>query len=241
MGRTLAVLTVLLALSVLGASEALAAPVPPVSPVPPAEAASPRDAPSGPDPVAGLLVGGSRCSAGFVVRTPAGTPGLLTAGHCTRSAGPARAAGSGAPLGTVRSSRYGPGGDWGVVDLTVTPSTLASPARHATGGSAPVRAADADALAVGAPVCRSGATTGRRCGVVVDVDVTANYGAGPIDGLVAISACSEPGDSGGPVTVGDRAAGLLSGGTGDCASGGVSLVQPIGPVLAREGAELLSP
>ena len=91
---------------------------------------------------------------------------------------------------------------------------------------------------VGAPVCRSGSTTGWRCGTVTAVDVTANYAAGPVQGLVLTSACSEGGDSGGPFVSGSSALGLLSGGTGDCTTAGTSLYQPIDEVVQTEGLRL---
>ena len=62
----------------------------------------------------------------------------------------------------------------------------------------------------GTDVCRSGSTTGWHCGKVTAVDVTANYGAGPVEGLVLTTACSEAGDSGGPFFLGRYAGGDAS-------------------------------
>ena len=182
-----------------------------------------------------IRLGASRCSAGFSARTPAGAPRLITAGHCTNRGGDVSGA-NGAPIGPVRSSVFDRTGDWGVVDVgpgwRPTPSVAAeaSTTRAVTGiATAPV----------GAAVCRSGSTTGWRCGTVTAVDVTANYAAGPVQGLVLSTACSEGGDSGGPFVAGSSAVGVLSGGTGDCTTaGGTSLYQPIDEVLRAEGLTL---
>jgi streptogrisin C len=93
----------------------------------------------------------------------------------------------------------------------------------------------------GAPVCRSGATTGRRCGTVTATDVTANYATGPVLGLTLTTACSEGGDSGGPFVSGSSAVGTLSGGSADCSSPeATSLYQPIDEVLRNESLSLVT-
>ena len=184
-----------------------------------------------------IRLGGSRCSVGFSARTAAGAPRMITAGHCTNRGGDVAGAND-APIGPVRSSVFDRTGDWAVVDVgpgwRTTPSVAAeaSTTRAVTGtATAPV----------GAPVCRSGSTTGWRCGTVTAVDVTANYAAGPVQGLVLTTACSEGGDSGGPFVAGSAALGVLSGGTGDCTTaGGSSLYQPIDEVLRIEGLVLVT-
>ncbi|PVZ13065.1 S1 family peptidase [Actinomycetospora cinnamomea] len=182
-----------------------------------------------------IRLGGSRCSAGFSARTADGAPRLVTAGHCTQRGGDVGGA-NGAPLGPVRSSVFDRTGDWGVVD--VGPGWRPTPFVAAEAST--TRAVTGTATApVGAPVCRSGSTTGWRCGTVTAVDVTANYAAGPVRGLVLTTACSEGGDSGGPFVAGSSALGVLSGGTGDCTTpGGTSLYQPIDEVLRVEGLTL---
>jgi streptogrisin C len=182
-----------------------------------------------------IRLGGRRCSVGFSARTAVGAPRMVTAGHCTHRGGDVNGTND-APIGPVRSSVFDRTGDWGVVDVgpgwRPTPSVAAeaSTTRAVTGtATAPV----------GAAVCRSGSTTGWRCGTVTAVDVTANYAAGPVQGLVLTTACSEAGDSGGPFVAGSAALGVLSGGTGDCTTaGGTSLYQPIDEVLRVEGLTL---
>lgn len=182
-----------------------------------------------------VRVNGTRCSLAFSATSASGAPRMITAGHCTNRGGEVTGANN-APIGPVRSSVFDRTGDWGVVDVgpgwRVTPSVAAegSTTRSITGTAT---------AAVGASVCRSGSTTGWRCGTVTAVDVTANYATGPVEGLVLTDACSEGGDSGGPFVAGSSALGLLSGGTGDCTTpGGTSLYQPIDEILAAEGLTL---
>lgn len=178
-----------------------------------------------------IRIGRSRCSLGFSARTSTGEPRLVTAGHCTNRGGEVTGANA-APIGPIRSSVFDRTGDWGVVD--VGPGWRPTPSVAAEGST--TRAMTGVATApVGASVCRSGSTTGWRCGTVTAVDVTANYPAGPVEGLVLTTACSEGGDSGGPFVSGSSALGVLSGGTGDCTrAGGTSLYQPIAEVLRAE-------
>ena len=183
-----------------------------------------------------IFTGGARCSIGFSARTLSGAPRMLTAGHCTQKGGDVRGADN-QVIGPIRSSVFGRAGDWGVVDVGPTWSVTSQVAGV---GDATTRLIGTASASVGSPVCRSGSTTGRHCGVVTAVDVTANYSSGPVTGLTATSACSEPGDSGGPFVGGSSAVGLLSGGSGDCkGSAGTTLFQPIEPVLRAEGLSLV--
>ncbi|MEJ2861157.1 S1 family peptidase [Actinomycetospora flava] len=206
--------------------EGVAAPTPRAAPAPPAD-------PPVYDLVGGdaIRVNGTRCSLAFTATAPSGDPRLITAGHCTNRGGDVSGANNG-PIGPVRSSVFDRTGDWGVVD--VGPGWRATSSVAAEGST--TRSITGTATApVGATVCRSGSTTGWRCGKVTAVNVTANYAAGPVQGLVLTDACSEGGDSGGPFVSGSSALGLLSGGTGDCTTaGGTSLYQPIDEVLATE-------
>jgi streptogrisin C len=93
---------------------------------------------------------------------------------------------------------------------------------------------------VGSSVCRSGITTGLRCGTITARNVTVNYVQGAVAGLTRTTACAEPGDSGGPFLTGGQAQGTLSGGSGNCAVGGVSFFQPLNPVLRAYRLRLLT-
>lgn len=90
---------------------------------------------------------------------------------------------------------------------------------------------------VGQAVCRSGATTGVRCGLVTALNQTVNYAQGSVSGLIRTNICAEPGDSGGPLYVAATGTiiGILSGGSGNCTTGGTTYYQPITEVLAAYG------
>ena len=90
---------------------------------------------------------------------------------------------------------------------------------------------------VGQRVCSVGRTTGMHCGTVLGLNATVNYGAdGIVTGLIDTNLCSEPGDSGGPLFSGSTAHGIVSGGSGNCSSGGETFHQPILEPLNVYGA-----
>lgn len=94
---------------------------------------------------------------------------------------------------------------------------------------------------IGSSICRSGLTTGYRCGYVYSTKQTVNYGGGNIvTGLTRTSACAEPGDSGGPFISNGQAQGVLSGGSGNCSSGGVTYFQSIDEILSRNALTLVT-
>ncbi|MGX7827390.1 alpha-lytic protease prodomain-containing protein [Actinokineospora sp. 24-640] len=160
--------------------------------------------------------GGGRCSVGFSVQG-----GFVTAGHCgttgTRTSNPS---------GVVAGSSF-PGNDYGWVrvDTGNTPRALVN--RYP--GTVPV--AGSQEAPVGASVCRSGSTTGWRCGTIQQKNSTVNYPQGSVTGLTRTSACAEPGDSGGSWLAGDQAQGVTSGGSGNCSSGGTFYFQPLLEIL----------
>ncbi|HEV2775728.1 MAG TPA: S1 family peptidase [Solirubrobacteraceae bacterium] len=89
---------------------------------------------------------------------------------------------------------------------------------------------------VGFTVSRSGATTGVSNGVIQAINHAVQYkDENIVSGMVRTTACAEPGDSGGPFCLGSWAVGLLSGGSDDCTSGGLTFFQPLKEVLAGYG------
>jgi streptogrisin D len=90
----------------------------------------------------------------------------------------------------------------------------------------------------GQAVCRSGLTTGLRCGSTTAVNQTVNFPDGVRTGLVRTTVCSEPGDSGGPFFSGTTALGLTIGGTGNCTSGGTTYYQPVTEPLGVFGVSV---
>ncbi|WP_030105154.1 S1 family peptidase, partial [Actinoalloteichus caeruleus] len=90
----------------------------------------------------------------------------------------------------------------------------------------------------GASICRSGSTTGWRCGTVQAKNQTVFYAQGAVSGLTRTNACAEGGDSGGSWLSGSQAQGVTSGGSGNCTWGGTTYFQPLNPILSRWGLSL---
>ncbi len=171
------------------------------------------------------------CSIGFSVNG-----GFITAGHCGATNDNVVAADGHTALGTYRGSTF-PGNDyaWVQVNSGWTPQPWVN---NYSGGNATV--AGAQEAGIGAAVCRSGRTTGWRCGVIQAKNVTVNYSNGPVYGLTQSNACAEGGDSGGSWLAGDQAQGTTSGGSGNCTSGGTMFFQPINPTLSHYGLSLVT-
>lgn len=170
---------------------------------------------------------GGRCSVGFAVEG-----GFVTAGHCGRAGTGARTADD-RPLGAFASAAF-PGDDYAFVGTGA--AAVAPRVNDHSGGTVPVRGARP--APVGASVCRSGGTTGWRCGVVEAHDATVRYAEGTVTGLTRTNVCAEPGDSGGSWISDGQAQGVTSGGTGDCRTGGVTYFQPLREVLDVYGLNL---
>ncbi|MDT9695294.1 S1 family peptidase [Streptomyces sp. P17] len=176
----------------------------------------------------GVYAAGLRCSAGVNVRSGS-TYYFVTAGHCTDTTSTwYTTSAQTTAIGPTTSSSF-PGDDFGVVRYANTavphPGTIGT-----------VDVTGTATAYVGQSVCRRGATTGVRCGVVTALNATVNYGGGEIVyGLIRTNICAEPGDSGGPLYAGDKVIGVLSGGSGNCTTGGTTYCQPIQEVLAVHG------
>jgi streptogrisin D len=91
---------------------------------------------------------------------------------------------------------------------------------------------------VGQTVGRSGSTTGLHRGTVTGLNATVNYPEGQVSGLIRTTVCAEGGDSGGPLFAHNTALGLKSGGSGDCASGGITYFQPVTEALSVYGVSV---
>ncbi|TDB78596.1 S1 family peptidase [Micromonospora sp. KC721] len=171
-----------------------------------------------------------RCSIGFSV-----VGGFVTAGHCGRVG--ARTTGfNQAQQGTFAASSF-PGDDWAFV-RTNNQWTPQGVVTDFNGGVVPVNGSTE--APVGASICRSGSTTGARCGVVQAKNATVNYPEGTVTGLTRTNVCAEPGDSGGSWISGDQAQGVTSGGSGNCTVGGVTFFQPVNEILQRNNLTLVT-
>ncbi|WP_052849936.1 S1 family peptidase [Streptomyces avicenniae] len=189
-----------------------------------------------------IYSGGGSCTAGFNARSGSGADFVLTAGHCA-SVGSTWYTDPGltVPIGPVTGSVF-PIDDYAVIRYT-------NPAVPRP-GSVVCNGLDIDITGpanptVGQLVWFSG-PSGCRSGQIQAVNQTVNYGNGLlVYGITRTSICVEPGDSGGPLftrtgtggTVG-RALGVLSGGSGNCTVGGVSIFQPVNEILAVYGLTL---
>nr|MDT0657100.1 S1 family peptidase [Micromonospora sp. DSM 115978] len=174
--------------------------------------------------------GNARCSVGFSV-----IGGFVTAGHC--GAEGARTAGANQVDQGVFAASSFPGDDWAVVavnDEWVPQGVV----RDFNGGTFPV--AGSQVAPVGSSVCRSGSTTGTRCGVIQALNTTVNYPEGTVTGLTRTNVCAEPGDSGGSFISGDQAQGVTSGGSGNCTVGGTTFFQPVNEILEVNGLTLVT-
>ncbi|MGC4782486.1 S1 family peptidase [Micromonospora zamorensis] len=179
--------------------------------------------------------GGGRCSLGANVRSGS-TYYVITAGHCTTTASTWYADSAQTTVLGTRTATSFPGNDYGLIRYT---GRIAHPsAVYTYPGLLPING-PGNAY-VGQAVCRSGVTTGVRCGTVSGLNQTVNYSNGVIYGLIRTNICAEPGDSGGPLYVASTGAilGILSGGSGNCTSGGTTYYQPIAEVLAAYGLTL---
>jgi streptogrisin C len=175
-------------------------------------------------------IGGGRCSVGFSVNG-----GFVTAGHCGR-AGQATTGYNQVSQGTFQGSSF-PGNDyaWVAVNANWTPQPWVN---NYAGGN--VTVAGSTVAAIGAAICRSGSTTGWRCGTVQAYNQTVNYAQGSVSGLTRTNACAEPGDSGGSWLSGQQAQGVTSGGSGNCSSGGTTYFQPVNEILSAYGRTLVT-
>ncbi|MFI0420701.1 ricin-type beta-trefoil lectin domain protein [Spongiactinospora sp. 9N601] len=165
------------------------------------------------------------CSVGFSVDNG----GFITAGHCGK-AGAITKGHDWSDQGVFAGSTF-PGGDYAWVMLYQGTKWATRPWVNDYNGNN-VKVAGSQEAPIGSSICRSGRTTHWRCGVVQAKDVTAHYSdTAIVEGLTKTSACAEPGDSGGSFISDDEAQGVTSGGAGGCSDGGISLFQPINPIL----------
>ncbi|MEV0386601.1 S1 family peptidase [Nonomuraea sp. NPDC050643] len=174
-------------------------------------------------------IGSSRCSIGFAV-TRGSTPGFVTAGHCGRAGNT-----TSNPSGTFQGSSF-PSNDYAWV---ATPGHTPRPWVRGSGGANVIVRGSTQAV-VGSSVCRSGSTTGWRCGTIQQHNATVTYPQGSVSGLTRTSVCAEPGDSGGPFISGSQAQGVTSGGSGNCSSGGTTYHQPVNEILNAFGLTLVT-
>lgn len=156
-----------------------------------------------------IYSGGSRCPLGFNVRNSAGTQYFLTAGHCTN----------------IGSTWY-------------TNTNISKPGNVNLRNGTYQDITSSGTPIAGQQVCHVGPTSGYRCAYPTAVNVTVTYPGGTVYGLYKTNICSEAGDSGGPMFAGTVALGLISGGSGNCTTGGTTYYQPINEPLSVYGVSV---
>ncbi|OJX72544.1 MAG: hypothetical protein BGO91_01875 [Leifsonia sp. 71-9] len=203
-----------------------------------------------------LRTGGSTisiCSTGFNGFGAGGAPTMATAGHCLLGNSPVPpdpavayrylqtapgqdGTASSAAIGTLASSTFmfGSGNDSGLVP--VTGANLTPRGQVSTWNGSTVAVRGMTNATVGAPICKSGRTTGWTCGTVLKVNYAQQIlvdGGGIVSvNSVLTSMCMWHGDSGGPAMIGAFAVGVNSSGTWSTAAcndrNGYSAIYPLG-------------
>ncbi|MDE2149502.1 MAG: trypsin-like serine protease [Gammaproteobacteria bacterium] len=155
------------------------------------------------------------------------------------------------PQGAFAGSIY-PGEDaaWVSVNGNWTPEPCVGPANNSDrncNDSPNVEVFGSQEAAVGDAVCRYGRTTnGPHCGVIQAKNQTVIFnGTDTVQHETQTSACAEPGDSGGPFIWNDgngqaEGQGTLTGGTGNCTSGGTMYFYPLNISLSDFSLTLLT-
>jgi streptogrisin C len=159
-----------------------------------------------------VINGNTLCSIGFAV-----AGGFVSAGHCGGAGSPTLGYNN-VSQGTFAGSSF-PGNDysWIRTNGNWTPQPWVN---NYAGGNVLV-AGSADA-AIGSSICRSGRTSGWRCGTLLGRNETVVYAQGAVSGL----------------SRSNQAQGVTSGGTGNCTSGGTMWFQPVNEILGAYGLSL---
>jgi streptogrisin C len=178
-----------------------------------------------------VINGADYCSVGFAV-----AGGFVSAGHCG-SKGDKTTGYTGVDQGVFAGSVF-PGKDYSFIRTADSDNTWTPQPWVNNYDNGMVLVSGSTDAAIGSSVCRSGQTTGWRCGTLQSRDETVKYHQGTVTGLSRTSACAEPGDSGGSFISGNQAQGVASGTTGDCAVGGNTWFQPVNPILNAYGLTL---
>lgn len=177
--------------------------------------------------------GGALCSLGFNGFDDSGARVVATAGHCAEDAlssttpsvarrvnqTAVNVAGTrGSNIGPLRngSIEFGGGQDLALIDVTNTALTAQPQVSTWDGKTVPIRGTVA--ATVGAPICKSGRTTGWTCGTVLAVNYQQGIVGGQTVNSVATDMCMYRGDSGGAALIGQYAAGINSSGSWSSAS-----------------------
>ncbi|MBF6211639.1 trypsin-like serine protease [Nocardia puris] len=157
-----------------------------------------------------------RCSLGFNGTDGAGNVVNITAGHCNPEVPGAAGVFEvfpgdeiGQQLGTFHKSVLG-AQDYAIVRVNNQSRPRFENNLVGVPGRAPIALTGTAVPVVGAPVCKSGTTTGFSCGVINAVDQTVLVGEREQTQTFSANICGLRGDSGGPVITGTLALGIAS-------------------------------
>ncbi|EME52237.1 S1 family peptidase [Amycolatopsis decaplanina] len=176
----------------------------------------------------------SRCTAGFAA--VAGKIGYLIASSACGGPGDTVHS-AGRVVGVVVAAQFPPNG---AIVIRVTNTTDWRLVGSIPPTDSRVTITGSVEAPVGTSVCKHGATTGWRCGIIQAKNQTITFPEGTLTGLTRTSVCAEPGDNGGPFVSGTQAQGVLIGGSGNCSSGGSTYFLPVNRVLSAYGLTILT-
>jgi hypothetical protein len=186
----------------------------------------------------GLTAAGASCTLGFMTQSTAGIYYALTAGHCPDATYLHNGTLVGSTVQRVAE------GNVDAQKMSVSPVVWSPQNRVYSGGDSYLAITSTVvtyAILEGTYLCRTGARTGTRCGDVTDTAWHDGHGFYP---LIAVDACADDGDSGGPWVdaSANRAYGLHRGSTSEiepCPEGETSYFSPIRDVEAALNAYVL--
>ncbi|MFJ4824964.1 S1 family peptidase [Streptomyces bacillaris] len=181
--------------------------------------------------------GSTQCSYGFTVRNKSKPSELsiLTAGHCTITAGKTWYKSNGMRIGYTTGANYVNGNDFGLIRADNRPAVTYYGNVEAAGGVSQDIYYSRDSK-VGETVCASGYRSKYACNSVGAKNQTITYTNGHrVTGMDVVAICRAGGDSGGPLFARDAALGILSGSNSSTC---YSYYQPVNEALAWYGVEV---
>lgn len=193
------------------------------------------------DLISGQLIysGSARCTLGFNAFSGANRY-VLTAGHCLTVGGSWY--GVGGYIGEVGDSSF-PGNDYGLISVQ-SAAAESTPLVDRYSSGSDVTITGVTNPFPGMAVCSSNPVTEWQCGTITAINQTVCYPQGCVTQLARANMCSAPGSSGAPVVTNPgsgttvHAVGFISGGSGNCSSGGTTWIQPVIEPLAVYGLTL---
>ncbi|MBB6171509.1 streptogrisin C [Nocardiopsis mwathae] len=177
-----------------------------------------------------------QCTISAVVVTADGTGGFLTPFSCGR-AGDIVTAPGGTSGTIVWSSR-----EDGVAFVQAHKDWILTPYTRLSGVGRYITITGSQEANIGTSVCRSGPTTGWRCGTIQAKNQTVDLPEGPMHGLTRTNVCVEPGEGelGTPYFSGTHHQGITVAGSGNCRTGGTTFFKPINPILHKYSLRLVT-